>query len=94
MSVTSEFLRVLGDVIDFLENVSGEGPRTLAKQLVEARAIGEVDVTRGADLVLSFEGSSTSASVVGLSADSDRRRYEDLRDHLLSLCRVVVGRAA
>jgi len=92
MSVTGEFVRVLGDVIDFLEGVGGEGPRTLARQLMEARAIGRVDVSRGADRVLSFEGAATSASAVGIATEAERLRYESLRDHLLSICRVVLGR--
>ncbi len=89
MSVHGEFKRITADAITFLESSAGETAERLAAGLRSAAQRREDDIGLAASEVVEL---LSERERPGFRSELERQEFDRLEDHLLSICRVVLGR--
>ena len=88
MSVSSEFQRVLGDCHGLLQRAVGPGD-PLVRSLIRAGRLGASDLPGAAEQVLAALDAEPGPS---FASDLEREEFAQVREHLSSICRVILGR--
>lgn len=89
MSVHGEFQRILGELVRFLERTGAPGGAGWARELEAAATLGRTDVSGGANRTLALlEGDAVPTFASPLEIEEFAR----IQEHLVSLCRVILGR--
>ena len=94
MSVLSEFSRLIGRCIDFLEASEAETAWSWATALHAARAIGADDLSEAAARVLAMGNREPSIAEIEFPTAAEAEEYRELCDHMMAIVRVIVGRSA
>ena len=89
MSVHGEFHRIAADTISFLETTEGETAQHLAAGLRSATEQPEDDICLAASQVLEL---LSEGERPGFHSELERNEFDRREDHLMSICRVVLGR--
>ena len=89
MSVHGEFQRIAADTISFLETTEGETAQRLAAGLRSATEQREDDISRAASQVFEL---LSEGERPGFHSELERNEFDRHHDHLLSICRMVLGR--
>lgn len=89
MSVHGEFKRIAADTITFLETTAGEAAQHLAAGLRSATEQREDDICLAASQVLEL---LSEGERPGFHSELERNEFDRREDHLVSICRVVLGR--
>ncbi len=89
MSVHSEFQRIAADTITFLETTADETAQRLAAGLQSATEQREDDISRAASQVFEL---LSEGERPGFHSKLERNEFDRRQEHLLSICRMVLGR--
>jgi len=92
MSVLSEFLRLLADCVDTLRSPGATGAARWATALEDAGDRGPDDLQQAAARVLDLLESESDSTAPGFDSELEHEEFERRREHLSSLCRVILGR--
>lgn len=88
MSVSSEFQRVLADLVAQLGHSEAEA--TFAAALADAGTRGRKDLSDGAARVVGLLERRGAAAAANLELDSDE--LQERMRHLRAICRAILGR--
>lgn len=89
MSVHGEYQRILSELVAFLERTGAPGSEAWSDELEAAAAQGRENVSEGANRALVLlQGNSVPSFATPLEMEEFAR----LQEHLVSICRVLLGR--
>ena len=92
MSVSGEFRRCRGACLDLLASVATAGAEECSSLLGESRQRGLEDLSAGARLVLDAAEAREPLRGVEFRTPLDRERFAERLQHLVSICRIILGR--